>query len=83
MWAGGGWEDLQLAGHRGPESVLTEMFAQLKKNTYCVTSQRGVSNRVRVRVRAYSVSRNTSTLLLLASEHLHWSIWGLGAIAHT
>lgn len=30
MWVGGGWGGLQLADHPGPESVLTEMFAQLK-----------------------------------------------------
>ena len=35
MWqhVGGGGLSLQLADHRGPESVLIEMFAQLKHHS--------------------------------------------------
>lgn len=89
MWqhVGGWWlGGLQLAGHRGPESVLTEMFAQLKhhllrhitegcqQQSESMESMNGRCKYFRIII---CLSRNTSALfafLLLATKHLRWAI---------
>lgn len=93
MWqhVGGWWlGGLQLTGHRGPESILAEMFAQLKHHLLrhitegCQQqseSMESMNGRCKY-FRTVQEHKHPFAFLLLATKHLQWTIWGLGAITH-